>query len=59
MSASSSGNFIFVGKGWGHGVGLSQWGLRDLADMNVNYEDMIKAYCTGVDFDNYKNIINY
>lgn len=58
MSASSSGNFIFVGKGWGHGVGLSQWGLRDLADMNINYEDMIKAYCSGVEFDNYKNIID-
>ncbi len=59
MSASSSGNFIFVGKGWGHGVGLSQWGLRDLADMGLNYEQMITAYCIGVDFDNYKNIIKY
>lgn len=59
MSASSSGNFIFVGKGWGHGVGLSQWGLRDLADMNINYEDMIKAYCIGVDFDNYKDVIDF
>lgn len=58
MTASSTDKFIFVGKGWGHGVGLSQWGLRDLADMNLTYDKMIEAYCPGVGFDDYKNVIS-
>lgn len=43
-TASSQNNFVFVGKGWGHGVGLSQWGTRDLADFGYNYKDILKMY---------------
>ncbi|MBE6538194.1 MAG: SpoIID/LytB domain-containing protein, partial [Ruminococcaceae bacterium] len=32
LYASSSDNFIFAGKGWGHGVGISQYGAKDLSD---------------------------
>lgn len=59
MNASNSDNFIFVGKGWGHGVGLSQWGLRDLSDMGIDYTSMIKAYCPGVSITDYKKVVNF
>ena len=58
-TASDPDNFIFVGKGWGHGVGLSQWGLRDLADMGISYDAMIQAYCPGVTIGNYKKYVSY
>ena len=59
MKAKDPNNFIFVGKGWGHGVGLSQWGLYDLAQMHIDYEDMIQAYCPGVSFSDYKKFVNW
>ena len=43
-TASNSSNFIFVGKGWGHGVGLSQYGVKDLADFGYSYDKILAAY---------------
>ncbi len=56
-TASSPDNFIIVGKGWGHGVGLSQFGMRDLADMGVGYIEMLEAYCPGIKVDDYSKYI--
>ena len=42
--AENSDNFIFVGKGWGHGVGVSQIGLRDLANLGFEAKDIVKKY---------------
>lgn len=44
VTAETSGNFIFAGKGWGHGVGLSQYGTKDLAEFGYTYEQILKAY---------------
>ena len=43
-TASSSQNFVFAGKGWGHGVGLSQWGAHDLANFGYSYKDILNMY---------------
>jgi stage II sporulation protein D len=40
--------FIFDGHGWGHGVGLSQWGARGLALEGKTYRDILTYYYTGV-----------
>ncbi len=56
--AEDEDNFIFVGKGWGHGVGMSQYGARDLADMGYGYADILHSYFTDVDivdWDEYRN----
>lgn len=37
-------SFTFVGRGWGHGVGLSQWGAKEMADLAYRYEDILKFY---------------
>lgn len=36
--------FIFEGRGWGHGVGMSQWGAKTLAERGQNYTDILKFY---------------
>lgn len=41
--------FIFNGVGYGHGVGMSQYGAMGMAKLGYNYEDIIKHYYTGVD----------
>ena len=55
--AKNSGNFIFVGKGYGHGVGLSQIGLRDLAKQGVAAKDMLKMYFSGIVIDDLATVI--
>ena len=41
--------FTFNGKGYGHGVGMSQHGAMEMAKLGYKYEDIIKHYYTGVD----------
>lgn len=36
--------FIFKGRGLGHGVGLSQWGAKALAERGYNYKDILNYY---------------
>ncbi len=44
-----SGNvYTFVGKGWGHGVGMSQEGAKGFASMGYTYDQILKHYFTGV-----------
>lgn len=39
----------FTGRGWGHGVGMCQYGAYGLAKMGVTYDRIIRHYYTGVD----------
>jgi stage II sporulation protein D len=41
--------FVFAGRGWGHGVGLCQVGAYGLALEGASYADILRAYYTGVD----------
>lgn len=43
------GVFVFNGRGWGHGVGMSQWGAYNMAVQGYSYEDILSNY--------YKNTI--
>ncbi|WAM33963.1 SpoIID/LytB domain-containing protein [Caldicellulosiruptor morganii] len=43
--------YTFNGKGWGHGVGMSQWGAKGLAERGYNYKQIIKHYYTGVEIE--------
>ena len=52
--ASDPSNFIFVGKGWGHGVGMSQYGARELALMGYDYKYILDAYFTNITITNYR-----
>jgi SpoIID/LytB domain protein len=39
----------FDGRGWGHGVGMSQWGAHGLALRGASYPDILTHYYTGVE----------
>ena len=39
----------FTGRGWGHGVGMCQYGAYGLAKMGVKYDEIVKHYYTGID----------
>ncbi|MCL2768268.1 MAG: hypothetical protein FWE49_06050, partial [Synergistaceae bacterium] len=43
----SNGHFIFRGKGWGHGVGMSQYGAMNLANSGWNAERILNHYFPG------------
>lgn len=38
-----------VTKGYGHGVGLSQYGANEMAKLGYNYKDIIKHYYVGTE----------
>jgi len=45
----SAGTFVFKGGGWGHNVGMSQFGAYAMAQFyNLNYRQIIRFYYTGV-----------
>jgi len=41
--------FVFIGRGWGHGVGMCQYGAFGLAKQGLNVEQILKTYYTGID----------
>ena len=43
----------FHGKGWGHGVGLCQWGALGQALLGRSYQDILKFYYPGSALLNY------
>jgi stage II sporulation protein D len=47
-AATAEPAFRFIGTGNGHGVGLSQWGARGLAERGYDYQSILRYY--------YKNV---
>ena len=41
--------FVFTGRGWGHGVGMCQFGAYGLAKQGLNVEQILKTYYTGIE----------
>jgi stage II sporulation protein D len=50
-------NFVFKGSGWGHAIGLCQWGARGQAKKGKNYKTILKFYYPGTKLEkvNYVN----
>jgi stage II sporulation protein D len=44
----SSNTYVFSGRGWGHGVGMSQEGAKGFARQGYNYEQILKHYYQGI-----------
>jgi stage II sporulation protein D len=40
----SNGIYHFSGLGWGHGVGLCQWGAKGMAEGGADYRSILKYY---------------
>ncbi len=44
----SGSNLIFSTRGYGHGVGMSQYGANEMAKQGYSYIDILKYFYTGV-----------
>jgi stage II sporulation protein D len=47
--APKKDEFLFVGSGFGHGVGMSQWGAKAYADSGWDYEQILLHYYRGAE----------
>ena len=65
MRAYSPTVFTFTGAGWGHGVGLSQYGAKGLAELGASFcsdastctsEEIVKYYFTGTNVEDLSNL---
>ena len=41
-------SYTFSGRGWGHHVGMSQYGAKAMAEQGMNYQQILQFYYTGV-----------
>ena len=51
----SGDNIQFTTRGYGHGVGMSQWGANGMAERGSNYEEILKHYYQGVTLSKLKS----
>jgi len=51
LTVTPEGKYVIEGRGFGHGVGLCQWGANGMAKSRegVTYVDILKHYYTGVE----------
>lgn len=52
-----SNNVIFNVKGYGHGVGMSQWGANEMGKEGKKYEEILTHYYTGIKIEDYNKYI--
>ena len=47
--SASADQYTITGSGWGHNVGMSQWGAYAMAQMGYSYDEILKFYFTGIE----------
>ncbi len=47
-TTGQNGSFTFVGRGWGHNVGMSQYGAYAMAKQGYTYLQILQFYYTGI-----------
>ncbi len=47
LPVSDSSTYVISGTGWGHGVGLSQYGAKDMAEKGCAWNDIITYFFPG------------
>jgi stage II sporulation protein D len=54
---NSATQFTISGHGWGHGIGMSQWGAYGYAKHGWTYKAILKHYYTGIAFGQAPNTL--
>lgn len=49
--AKDEDGWIFTGKGYGHGVGMCQWGAKGMAEAGFSSDAILKHYYTGISIE--------
>jgi stage II sporulation protein D len=52
----SGSRYIFDGHGFGHGVGLSQWGAHGMAQQGHSYREILRFYYTDVEIQRFGRV---
>lgn len=47
--SGGSGTYTITGSGYGHNVGMSQWGAYAMAQAGYTYRDILQFYYTGIE----------
>ncbi|MFS0823504.1 SpoIID/LytB domain-containing protein [Bacillus sp. 1P02SD] len=55
---SDDRNYVMKGRGYGHGVGMSQWGASIMGDKGKKYEEIIQFYFPGTTIKNFEKVSN-
>ncbi|WP_158602292.1 SpoIID/LytB domain-containing protein [Cohnella endophytica] len=50
-AVTTSPLFVFSGKGYGHGLGMSQWGAKAFAEQGYDYQYILKYYYKNVSIE--------
>ncbi len=48
IDSAGSQNYAINGGGYGHGVGMSQWGARGMAENGFTYDEILMHYFTNI-----------
>ncbi|MBR6524031.1 MAG: SpoIID/LytB domain-containing protein [Clostridia bacterium] len=54
---SGGSKFVISGRGYGHGVGMSQWGAKHMSEKGYSFEDILKYYFKGIELRSYTEAI--
>ncbi|SHI03238.1 SpoIID/LytB domain-containing protein [Sporanaerobacter acetigenes] len=49
QALNGSPQFVIEGKGYGHGVGMSQWGAKKMGELGYTHDEILKHYYSGVE----------
>lgn len=49
--AGGAAKLVFEGEGWGHGVGLSQWGAKAMAEEGRDFREIVMHYYAGISIE--------
>lgn len=52
----SNGNVVIQTKGWGHGVGMSQFGANGMAKEGKSYREIVEHYYQGITIESMESI---
>lgn len=52
------GSLVFAGYGWGHGVGMCQWGIFGMARQGKKVDEILKYYYPGADITTIDKVKN-
>ncbi len=55
LREGEGGRFVLIGSGRGHGVGMSQWGARALAQRGVSYPQILSGFYPGTRLENWSS----
>ncbi len=47
-AAAANGSLTFAGRGWGHNIGMSQFGAKAMAEQGFTYDQILQFYYTGI-----------